>query len=89
MIGRLQCGGTVEMREVMPRQMLLKRESAEGVRARRGELVVKDESAVIAKQFLDAVVMGDSQCGGCVANPSGTDECNGFQVFNETNGLLD
>ena len=57
--------------------------------ARRGELVTADESTVIAKPFLDAIVVEDGQRDGCLADPPGTDESDGFQVFGEVNDLLD
>ena len=59
------------------------------MRARSGELVATDESTIIAKPFLDAIVMEDGQRDGCLANPSSTDESNGFQIFCQTGDVLD
>ena len=53
------------------------------------ELIAADKSAVIAKTLLDVVVVEDSQCDGCFADSSGTNESDGFEVFGETDDLLD
>ena len=53
------------------------------------ELVAANKSAAIAKPLLDVIVMEDGQCDGCFANPSGTYESNRFEVFSETDNLLD
>jgi hypothetical protein len=58
------------------------------VKAGSGELVTSDKSAVITKPFLDPIVVENGQCDGCLADPSGTDEGNGLQVFSETDDLL-
>jgi hypothetical protein len=58
------------------------------VEAGSGELVTSDESTVIAKPFLDPIVVEDGQCDGCLSDPSGTDEGNGLEVFSETDDLL-
>ena len=57
--------------------------------ARSGELVATDESTVNAKPFLDAIVMEHAQRNRCLADPSGTNESDGSQVFSETDDLVD
>ena len=59
------------------------------MRTRSRELSATDESTIIAKPFLDAIVMKDSHYNGCLVDPSSTNESDGFQVFCETNDLLD
>ena len=59
------------------------------MRARSRELVTTDESTVIAKSFLDAVVMEHGQRDRRFANSSGADESDRFEVFGKTNDLLD
>ena len=54
-----------------------------------GEPVATDEPTVVAKPFLDAVVVEDSQRNGRLANSAGTDESSRGEGFYETNGLLD
>jgi len=56
---------------------------------RRRKLITTDESAVVAKSILDAIVVKDGQRDRCLADPSGTDESDRCQVFCETNDLLD
>ena len=41
---------------------------------RGGELVATDETTVVAKSFLDAIVMEDGQGDGCLADSPCTDE---------------
>ena len=53
------------------------------------ELVTTDEPTVVAKPFLDAVVVEDSQRDGRLANSPGTDESSWSEGFYETNDLLD
>ena len=52
------------------------------------KLITTDKSAVIAKSILDATVAEGGQCDGCLADPSGTDESDGRQIFCETNDPL-
>jgi hypothetical protein len=59
------------------------------MRARSWELIAADESTVIAKPGLDAIVVEDGESDGGFPNPSCTDEGDGFEVFGETNELLD
>jgi len=56
---------------------------------RRRKLVTANESALIAKSILDAAVVEDGQCDGCLADPSSADESNRCQVFCQTNDLFD
>ena len=56
---------------------------------RGGEFVATDEPAVMAKPFLDAIVMEDSQSEGGLSNSAGTDESDGREVFCEADDLLD
>ena len=54
-----------------------------------GELVATDEPTVVAKPFLDAVVVEDGQYNGRLTNSAGTDESSWSEGFYETNDLLD
>ena len=64
-------------------------ESGEEVGARSRELIATDESPVIAKFVLDAIMVENSERDGCFPNPPRTDESNGFQVFSKSDNLLD
>ena len=55
---------------------------------RGGKFVAADESTVVAKPFLDPIVVEDSQSDGCLANPTGTNESYGCEVLSQTNDLL-
>jgi hypothetical protein len=55
----------------------------------RWKLIAANEPTVIAKPFLDSIVMEDGQCDRCFANPSGTYESDGLEVLGETDDLLD
>ena len=55
---------------------------------RGGELVATDESTIVAKPFLDAVVMENSQSDGCFSDSPWSDECKWTEVFGEANDLL-
>ena len=57
--------------------------------ARSRELVAGDESTVMPEPRLDAVVVEDRESNGCLPNSCSTDEGNWFEIFCETNGLLD
>jgi hypothetical protein len=59
------------------------------VRERWWKLVTTDEPAVLAKSFLDAIVVEEIQGNGCLANSTSTDESNGCEVFSKANNLLD
>ena len=56
---------------------------------RSGEPVATDESTVIAKSFLDAIVVENSQSDGCFPNPTWANESNRGTVFSESNNPLD
>jgi len=56
---------------------------------RSGELVASDESTVIAKPFLDVIVVKDSQSDRCFPDSTWTDESDWCAVFGETNDPLD
>ena len=64
-------------------------EPAEKMWEGSGELVTANESAVITEPCLDASVVKDGQRDGRLSDSSGTDESNRFQVFSETDDLLD
>ena len=57
--------------------------------ARGGELIATVESAVLAKLFLDAIVVEDSQSDGRLADPTSTDESDRGEVSCRANDLLD
>ena len=63
-------------------------ESGEEVGTRSRELIATNESAVIAKAVLDPIVVEDSKGDGGFPNPPRTDESNRFEVFGETDNLL-
>lgn len=54
-----------------------------------GKLITTDESAVIPKSILDAIVVKDSESDVRFPNSPDTNESNGFQVFSESNNPLD
>ena len=56
---------------------------------RCGDLVATDESAVVAKPFLDPIVVEDGQGNGRFPNPPWTNESGWGETFSETNDLLD
>ena len=56
---------------------------------RSRELIATDEPAVLAEPLLDAVVVEYSQSDGCLPDPPGTYESDGYEGFGETNDLLD
>lgn len=62
-------------------------EAPEKVGAGSWELVATNKSTVIAKPFLDATVVEDSQCDGCFPDATRTDESDWSKVFRETNDL--
>jgi len=55
---------------------------------RSGELVATDESTVIAKPFLDALVVEDSQGDRRFPNSACTDESDGCTVFGKADDPL-
>ena len=56
--------------------------------AGRGELVATDESTVVSKPLLDAVVVEDGQSNGGFPDPSWTDESDWSKAFREVDDLL-
>ena len=52
------------------------------------EFIATDEPAVIAKPFLDTIVVESGEGDRSFPDPSRTDESDGFQVFGKTNDLL-
>jgi len=59
------------------------------VSARCGELIATDESTVVAKPLLDAIVVKDRQGNGSFPDPPSTDESYWSEIFGETKDLLD
>ena len=55
---------------------------------RCGKLVATDESTVVAKPFLDLIVMQGHQGNGRFPNPPWTDEGDRGEILRETNDLL-
>jgi len=53
-----------------------------------GGLVTTNESTIVTKPLLDAVVVQDSQGDGCLADPAGTNESDRSKVLCETDDLL-
>ena len=51
---------------------------------RSWELIAPDESTVVSKSFFDPVVVENSESNRRFADPSCTDESDGFQVFGES-----
>ena len=51
---------------------------------RSWEFITTNEPTVIVKPFLDAKVMKDRESDRSFSNPPCTDECDGFEVFGET-----
>jgi hypothetical protein len=63
--------------------------STEEICERSWELVAADEPSVIAKSFLDPIVVEDSQGDRGFPNSTCADESEWGEVFSETNDLLD
>jgi hypothetical protein len=61
----------------------------EKMEVRSWELITADESPVFAKPVLDAIVVEDGQRDGRFPDAPCTDESDGFEVFGETDDLLD
>ena len=62
---------------------------AEEMSKRSRELVASDESTILAKPLLDAVVVKSSQSDRCLSNPANTNESGWDEIFRETNDFLD
>ena len=56
---------------------------------RGGELVATDEPTVVAKPFLDAVIVEDGQGDGGLSDPTDTDEGEWGEIFCEADDLID
>lgn len=65
------------------------REPIEEMGERGGEAVTTDESAVVAKPLLDAMVVEDGQGDGCLPDPTSTDESKWGEVFCKVDDLVD
>ena len=55
---------------------------------RSRELITTDKSTVIAKSVLDSIVVEDSKGDVCFPNAPCADESDGFEVFSESDDLL-
>ena len=64
-------------------------ESGKEVGPRSRELIATDESSVLAKSFLDPIMVEDGERNRCLPNPPRTDESDGFQIFSQSNNLFD
>ena len=52
------------------------------------ELVASDESTVLVKPLLDAMVMKNGQNDGCLADSTGTDEGHGREVYCQSDDIF-
>jgi hypothetical protein len=59
------------------------------MRARSWEVVTPDKPTVVTKPIFYAVVVEDLECDRCFPDPPCTDKSYRFQVFGETDDLLD
>ena len=64
-------------------------ESLEEMTERDGEVVTTDEPTVVAKPFLDAVIVQDRQGDGGLSDSTGTDEGERGEIFCEADDLID
>jgi hypothetical protein len=64
-------------------------EPTEEIGERGGERVATDETTIVTKSLLDAVVVEDSEGDGGLADSAGADESDGSEAFCKTNDLLD
>ena len=55
--------------------------------ARSWKLIATDESTVLAKSFLDPMVVEDSESDRCFPNPPRTDESDGFEVLGKSDDV--
>ena len=53
------------------------------------ELVASNKPTVLAKPLLDAMMMENSQCDGCLADSASTNESDRSQILGETDDLFD
>ena len=56
---------------------------------RSWELVATDESTILAKSFPDPTVVEDGESNSCFTNPPCPNKSDGFEVFGESNDILD
>ena len=56
---------------------------------RGGELIAANEPTVVAESLFDSIVMEDFQSDGRLPDPACTDKSGGFDVFSQTNNLVD
>ena len=61
----------------------------EEMRARSWELVTADESTIVAKPLLDAIVVEDREGNRCFSDPPCTYESDGFKFLNEPENPFD
>jgi hypothetical protein len=61
----------------------------EEVKGHQWKLVTVYELPVLAKLFLNVIVMEETQGNECLANSTSTNESNGCEVFSKTNDFLD
>jgi hypothetical protein len=64
-------------------------ESSEEMSTRYGELVAANESTILPKTCFDPIVMKDSERNRRFPDSPRTDKCDGFQVFSQSDDLLD
>jgi hypothetical protein len=65
------------------------RQSGKEMSARSRKLIATNKSAVIAKSFFDPTVVEDGERNRCFPDPPCTNEGDGFEVFSESDHLLD
>ena len=53
------------------------------------ELVASNKPTVLAKPLLDAMMMENSQCDGCLADSASTNKSDRSQILGETDDLFD
>jgi hypothetical protein len=64
-------------------------ESGEEMSARSGKLITTDKPSVLAKSIFDPIVVEDSEGNRRFPDPPCTNESDGFDVFGESDNLLD
>ena len=52
-------------------------------------MITTDEPTVVAEPLFDAIVMEGGQSDGCLADSTGTNESDGFDLFGQVNNFLD
>ena len=56
---------------------------------RSGKLIATNESTVPAKSFFDSLVVEDGEGNRCFPDPSRANESDGFEVFSESDDVVD